>query len=348
MAKLNSQQKKLALLFTFASFSAVHECRAQEFRWYEGFIFSAASSLFFTPQLFSEYIEPQPGFRGALGYRYKRFALSAESGYTQVIGTNPLVLDISLIPLVFRLSYQQDFFKRFGFRADIGTGVMYSTVIHYVDAIAYLTEDLSTSNRQTPMMEGRLYLTFSLPANIQLYAGGGIDILSEVDGIIRLPLVQAGVSFAPFTWKRKKAPPVQTLPLPQPVFQRQIMLAHFPANIAEMFEDSYARVDEAGRVLQETDEATVTLRGYAAHFGTAGARSNISQARALHIKEYLVQQYGISEGRIRIEFYGADREPETSDGSWESYRVVELIIDTHKENNETLEDEDEGELYEEN
>ncbi|MCL2602426.1 MAG: hypothetical protein FWD91_06395, partial [Treponema sp.] len=70
----------------------------QEFRWYKGFIFSATSSLFFTPQLFSEYIKPQPGFRGALGYRYKRFALSAESGYTQVIGTNPLVLDISLIP----------------------------------------------------------------------------------------------------------------------------------------------------------------------------------------------------------------------------------------------------------
>ena len=44
---------------------------------------------------------------------------------------------------------------------------MYSTVIHYIDAIAYL-------------MEGLLCLTFTLPANIQLYAGGGGDMLSEV------------------------------------------------------------------------------------------------------------------------------------------------------------------------
>ena len=341
MARLKTNQTKLILLFAFATFSAVHECRAQDFRWYEGFIFSVASNLFFTPQLFSEYIEPQPGFRGALGYRYKRFAIFAESGYTQVIGTNPLVLDISLVPLVFRLSYQQDIFKRFGFLADIGTGVMYSTVIHYVDAIAHLTEDLTTSNRQTPMMEGRLYLTFSLPASFQLYAGGGVDVLSEVDGMIYLPLVQAGVTVAPFTWKRKKAPPVQASPpqpqppsSPPPVFQRQIMLAHFPANIAEMFEDSYERVDKAGRTLQETEEASIILRGYAALFGTSGARSSISHARAVHIKDYLVQQYGISEDRIRIEFYGADREPETSDGTWESYRIVELIIDTHKENNE--------------
>ena len=327
MANINRYQTKLAFLVTFAvvSVAQAEHCCAQDFRWYEGFILSAAGSLFYTPQLFSEYIEPQPGIRGAFGYRYRGFSLEAESGRTQVIGTNPLVLDIVIIPLVFRASYHQNLLWGLGLRADLGAGVTYSTVVHYKDAIALLTDDLLiSSDKRTPLTEARLYLTYSLPGNIQLYAGGGVDILDEVDGMIPLPLVQAGITIRPFAWKRKKPPQIQIQP---PVFQRQIMLAHFPANIAEMFEGSVPAVDEAGRLLQESAQATVTLRGYAALFGTSGARNTISRARALHIKDYLVKQYSIHEERIRIEFYGADREPETSDGSWESYRVVELIIE---------------------
>jgi len=329
VANIKLCQTKLALLVTFAAFAAIkdccaQECHAQDFRWYEGFMLSAAGSLFYTPQLFAEYIEPQVGIRGAFGYRYRGFSLEAESGRTQVIGTNPLVLDIVIIPLVFRASYHQNLLWGFGLRADLGMGTIYSTVVHYEDAIALLTDNLLTSHKQTPFTEARLYLTYSLPGNIQLYAGGGVDILDEVDGMIPLPLVQAGITIRPFAWKQKKPPQIQIQP---PVFQRQIMLAHFPANIAEMFEGSVPVVDEAARVLQEAPQTTITLRGYAALFGTSGARSNISRARAVHIKDYLVKQYGIREDRIRIEFYGADREPETSDGSWESYRVVELVIE---------------------
>jgi len=332
VAKLTLYQTKLALLVTFAVVSAAqaqHCCAqefgAQDFLWYEGFMFSAASSLFYTPKLFSEYIEPQPGIRGALGYRYGNVSLTAESGYTQVIGTNPLVLDIVIVPLVVRASYYHNLLWNFGLRADLGIGAIHSTIIHFKDAIAFLTDDLMTSRKWTPMLESRLYLTYSLPANIQLYAGGGVDILDEVDGIIPLPLIQAGITFSPFAGKRRK-PTIQA----PPVFQRQLVVTHFPANIAEMFESSFPFADEAGRLLQESEQTKVTLRGYAALFGTAGARSNISQARAVHIKNYLVKQYGINEDRIQIEFYGADREPEAFDGSWESYRVVELIIESNE------------------
>jgi len=60
VAKLNPYQTKLVLLFTFAAFAAIKDCftqefGAQDFRWYEGFMLSAAGSLFYTPQLFAEY-----------------------------------------------------------------------------------------------------------------------------------------------------------------------------------------------------------------------------------------------------------------------------------------------------
>jgi len=319
-------------------------------------LLSAASSLFYTPQLFSEYIEPQPGIRGAVGYRCRRFSVAIESGYTQVIGTNPLVLDIAIVPLVFRASYHQNLLRGLGLRADLGTGTIYSTVIHYVDSIAYLRDELSTSRARTPLTEGRLYLTYSPLANIQLYAGGGIDLLDEVDGFIPLPVLQAGVAIQPFAFRRKAAAEVQMpaplppvpVPLeadiqpppapPVPAFERQIAPVYFPPNLDVMFEEYAPVVQEAGRLLRETEQTVVTLRGYAALFGTAGARRAISQSRAVSVRDYLVQQCGISEDRIRIEFYGADRDPELSDGSWESCRVVEMIIELNEEINEENKD----------
>ncbi|MCL2381152.1 MAG: hypothetical protein FWC64_06100 [Treponema sp.] len=44
-------------------------------------------------------------------------------------------------------------------------------------------------------------------------------------------------------------------------------------------------------------------------------------------KEYLARHHGIDPARIRVEFFGADRTPETADNTWESLRAIELIIE---------------------
>jgi len=301
------------------------------------FFVSASSSIFYTPRLFSEFIEPRPGFRGALGYGRGRFSVAAESGFTQVAGTNPLVLNIDLVPVVIRAGYALPLFARFGLKADLGAGVVFSNVIHYEDVVGMLTGRRLDSRERTPVAGGRLHLTFDMPLGLRLYAGGGMDALFENDGPIPMPLVQGGVSFRPAARPRPVPAPLQPAPAPLPY--APVPLPHappplppppvavrFPPECADVYYRYMPALYGAAALLHDNPSFGLTLRGYTAPFGTAAGRAALSYARARSVMLYLTEHRLISPQRITVKHFGADEMPELADGTHESRRTVTLVI----------------------
>ena len=97
-----------------------------------------------------------------------------------------------------------------------------------------------------------------------------------------------------------------------------------------MLETYRGELDKLGELMQARPELTVTLRGYAAPFGTAGGRANLSEARARYCIDYLADNYRLDPERFDIEAFGAEKPPEFASEDWESQRCVELIINQLK------------------
>ena len=327
----------------------------------------AAGSFFHTPRLFQEFIDPRPGFRGAVGYELRRFHFALESGFTRVDGTNPLVLSIELVPVVFRAGYTLPLRWGFSLQGNIGAGVVFSGVAHYENAIAMLTGNLQTSRARTPIAGARLFLTYDLPLNLRLHLGGGLDALFESESPIPMPFIEAGVSFRPFAACRARQRPAEAraaeicqaefaicapahapayAPAPEerdipeeppapedpPIaerapIERALSAARFYPDGAILAERYRPALREAGERLRENPELRVALRGHAAPFGDRAALEALSLARALYVRDYLVSRHGICEGRITVEFFGMGGAPELADETWESRRAVELEIE---------------------
>jgi len=198
-----------ALAFFLLGCVFLPRAHAGEIRPRDSLYIYAAGSFFHTPRLFQEFIEPRPGFRGAVGYELRRFHFALESGFTRVAGTNPLVLDIELVPLAFRAGYALPLRGGFGLQGSIGAGIVFSSVTHYENAIALLTGNLQTSRARTPIAGARLFLTYDLPLNFRLHLGGGLDALFENESPIPMPLIEAGVSFRPFAACRARQRPAE-------------------------------------------------------------------------------------------------------------------------------------------
>jgi len=312
----------------------------QDRRWYESFYLYGVGSFFYTPRLFQELIEPRPGIRAAVGYELWRLHFALESGHTQVVGINPLVLNIELVPLVFRAGYTHPLFRGLGLRADLGFGTVFSEVVHYENAIGMLMGNLLTSRARTPVAGGRIFLVYTLPLNLMLHVGGGLDALFENDGPIPMPLVETGVSIRPLGFRPPRRPvapvvdilalameapaPVMDAPVPPPL--RLVLAARFPPDMAVVIERYRFVMYEAGYLLRENPELRVVLRGHAAPFGDPGFLVALSRARAEYVRDFLVLRHGIGAYRITVEYPGVEGTPELADGSWESLRVVELVI----------------------
>jgi hypothetical protein len=159
------------------------------------------------PELFEGLIKPLPGFRAALGYEYKNFRLALESGYTHIEGTNPLVLDLYLTPLVLKAGYSLPIKHGFGLQADLSCGRMFTKVTHYEDALNMVMDKKSVSSADSSLLGGRLYATWTTLRNIlKFYAGGGADFIFETGGAIAMPVFEAGVSIKPLRFvKSSKA-----------------------------------------------------------------------------------------------------------------------------------------------
>ena len=338
---------------------------AQEIRWYDVFFIETSIHQYFAPEILDKLVKPQTGFRGALGYEYRRFRAAVESGYTTVDGTNPLVLDVSLVPLVFKFGYALPIRGDFGLQADVGMGWMFSRTTHYDNALNMLMDNKKKSQTSSSLMSAKLYATYALPWKfLKIYAGGGMDILFETGGPIPLPLIEAGVSFKPLMLIRRRTAQKETvivldeivitpeetvvepeeidIELEEVVDEPEEMVAepeeedrvvlfenavYFEADSARMIERFRPILNEAGRLLRSDPDLRITLRAYAAPFGTVEGQVAVSAARAWFCVEYFMRQYGIAEERMKIEFYGAEKPPESADDTWESYRCVELIIE---------------------
>jgi flagellar motor protein MotB len=312
-------------------------------RWYEGFFIEGSMLKHSAPEILSEYIQPEPGYRGALGYEFYRFRFAVETGTTHITGTNPLLTEISLTQLIFKLGYDLPLFGFFGLRADAGLGAVFSRVSLYESAVDIILGNLKEEEGRGLLASTRFYLTISPIRFLTFYAGGGADFLFETDGVLPLPLLEMGVSLKPLAWTRpaRRERSVrnrivfesrsENIVIEETEHGRTVRLlnaVYFEANSTTMIERYRSVLNAAGERLRADPSLRITLRGYAAPFGTAESLAELSLARARICADYLSARFGVCESRINIEFFGAQRTPEVfRDATWESYRCVELIIE---------------------
>jgi outer membrane protein OmpA-like peptidoglycan-associated protein len=316
--------------------------------WHEPFFVEGAALHYAAPEMFSEMIQPATGFRAALGYEFRRFRFAAESGYTIIRGTNPFVRELRFCPLSFKLGYSLPIYGGLGLQADLSAGALFSQTAHYQDAIGLILEKEMETPASSPVAGARLYATWTVPrSSVKIYSGGGADAVFEIGGAIPLPAFEAGISLKPFALFRPKArgrgimeTKAHEKEVPEPghplsetearaeAHQKTVVAraaVYFRADSAAVIEEHRPALDEAGQLLRSDPALRVTLRGYAAPFGTEEGQAALSAARSWHCAEYLMRHYGVAEGRMNIEFYGADETP--AQDAWEYRRRVDLIIE---------------------
>ena len=298
---------------------------AEETPWYEGFYLEGSVLNYFTPDALKEWIEPELGYRGAFGYEIKNFRFTVESGFSRVVGTQPLFMErtfvpeIAFVPLVFKFGYALPIIFGFGVQADLGVGAAFSNTTRHETVLDLIQGNPREDSERSLFTSARLYLTWSPWRFLKLYAGGGGDIIFEKEGPIPLPLVEAGISFKPLAlagaiarWRQKKA---------------KINGAYFEPNSVVMVEGGLSVLDSAGRRLQDNAALKVTLVAYFAPERTAewqvqrnSGEPALSAARAEQCAEYLSETYGIAPERITIEYrLAGEKTPEL-------YRCVELVV----------------------
>jgi outer membrane protein OmpA-like peptidoglycan-associated protein len=332
--------------FIFSFFSFLPTVPAQENRWYEPFFIEGSGIQYFIPELFSGLIKPEPGVRGALGYEYRNFRFAFESGYTHIEGTNPFVLDLKFFPLTLKTGYNLPIYWGFGLQADLSCGILFSQTAHYNDVIDIFQENKNDSTAAAFLAGARLYATYTFPFEwLKLYAGGGIDAVFETDGVIPLPVIEAGISVKPFALIRPKArktesaetkveePEILQTEVPAAKTPERIVLAqravYFRADSTALVEEYRPVLDEVGQRLRANPALRITLKGYTAPTGTDEGMTALSAARSWYCVEYLMRVYGIAENRMNIEFYGADDPEELK--SWEYRRRVDIFIEQKAE-----------------
>jgi|GEM_PF-3537372 len=323
--------------------------------WQYGFFVRGSGVHYFVPAELRDLIRPNLGFRAALGYEYNRLRFMIESGYTRIIGTNPFVLDIRLIPLTANIGYELPFSHGLGLQANLGIGFLFSNILHFDTAINMLRNRLLESSGHNLFSSARLYLTYSFYSNsMKLYFGGGFDAIIENDGIIPLPVFEAAFSVRPFGLvsavrrnieRRLQAQIVRIheIPVHEIIFSsipenifveetaagrmvRLLNAVYFEANSVVMIERYRPVLHELGARLRDNPNLQVLMRAYAAPLGDAEMARVLSAARGWYCMEYLAANFGIAWNRMRTEFFGAERAPEFAGANWESFRVVEFIL----------------------
>jgi hypothetical protein len=294
-------------------------CYAQETPWYEGFYLEGSILNYFVPNVLKELVQPEIGYRGGLGYELNNFRFTVESGFSRVVGTNPLVLEIAFVPVAFKFGYAMPGVNGFGVQADLGLGAAFSHTTRYETAIDMVLNKLREDSERSLITSARLYATWSPLKFLKIYAGGGGDIIFETDGPIPLPLVEVGISLKPFALAGAVAERRQK--------KEKMNSVYFERNSVIMIESGMSVLDNAGRRLSENAALKVTLVAYYAPKNTAewqvqreSGEPALSAARAEQCAEYLRENYGIAPERIKIEYRLAGKKTP------ELYRCVALVI----------------------
>jgi outer membrane protein OmpA-like peptidoglycan-associated protein len=307
-----------ATFFTIFLVFAV-PCFPDESRWYDNFFIEGSFHQYFAPEILSEHVNPKPGFRGAFGYEYNHFRFAVESGYTNFEGTNPLVLDITIIPLTFKFGYEYPIYYGFGVQGDLLAGYTFSKVIRYPTALDVIFENLQEDNERHFLAGARIYATWTTKEKfLKIYAGGGADFIIENDGPIPLALFEAGISLKPLTLIKHSV-------------KKPVNPVYFEVNSSTMLEQYQETLDDAGKRLQGNQSLRITIRAYYAPSGTTEwqpRRTNdtpaLSAARAEQCAEYLQNNYEVNPLRIKIEYMNAGKASDET--QMEMYRCVDLII----------------------
>ena len=291
---------------------------SQEPHWSDGFFIEGSAVYYFTPDLLSELIEPKIGFRGALGYEFYNFRFALESGFSRVTGTNPLVKEISFLPLLFKFGYFFPIYSILGLQADMVIGFALSKTLRYETVVDMVMNNLREDDERSFFAGIKLYAAISPLKYLKIYIGGGVDVIFETDGPIPLPAVEAGISLKPFLMGRS----IANL---RGASKTEINGIYFRANSAAINEETLSVLDEAGQRLKENPSLRVTLRAYHAPSGTemqvhhsAGSPA-LSHARLNWCIEYLAQNYGIEAPRIK-------KENRSAGNNSALYRCVEIIV----------------------
>jgi len=305
-----------------------------------------------SPELADQYgvsggIAPYPGFRAGAGYEWKNWGFALESGYTYIKGDNPLVTDISVVPLLLKVGYAFfpfSSYEYFSLTPAAALGLVFAQVDHYLGVIDMLLEE-SIHSKNTGFMAQLGVRAGWNPVRkwgraLEVFAGFSVDGIIETGGLIPLPQIELGVLVRPFQFKPRKAAVTpedlvfshtpENIVIEEGKDGRTVRLlnaVYFEADSAVMLERFRPILDEAGRRLQANPASRITLRGYTAPFGTVEGRSALSAERARYCMDYLRREFGIARARITVENYGAEKTPAFVDANWESYRCVELIIE---------------------
>ena len=154
---------------------------------------------YFAPDQVSGLIRDEGGIRADVGYSFDlpcnlSVPVYVESGYSHLVGTNPILLDVKSVPLVLFGGLEFSLFDFFSLRASLGLGAMFSTVEHYESVLDMAKDNLSVSTGTDFLFAFRAGLGFCMVENLaSLFADFGLDLILENDGPIPLPALTVGL-----------------------------------------------------------------------------------------------------------------------------------------------------------
>ena len=174
-------------------------CFADDGPWFSKFFVQGSWNRYFAPDMAADYIMDDGGFRVGVGYSFDLpYNLSVpvyvESGYSHLVGTNPILLDVKSVPLIFFGGVDWTFMDFFKFNFSVGMGAMFSTVEHYESAYDMVKGNLTVSDGSDFLFAFRAGLGFDLVEGFAtVYATYGLDLILETDGPIPLPGLNVGL-----------------------------------------------------------------------------------------------------------------------------------------------------------
>ncbi|GHV73692.1 hypothetical protein AGMMS49940_10090 [Spirochaetia bacterium] len=303
---------------------------------------------------FWSYLKPEPAFRAALGYEWRQFAFSLESGYTHFAGIDPYrmyVEDLHLLPLLFKFGYTFLLPKGFGIQPEVGAGAILYKVYHYPTEKDWLEGSLKETFAQNLIAALRLNLVWEIyrvPV-LRLHIGGGVDMIPEAEGLFFIPAVEAGLTFKPRLPRRIPVRPVSqpmipTLPTLQAALKnvKDIAIEEVPQGIKltvwnihfidgkdQIVPADYPRlVTIANAIKQVPVSRKIQVEGHVAAEGRPGEEMDLSFWRGQVILEALSSQ-NIADKRIYFRPWGGLKplmSNATAEGRYENNRAEITLL----------------------
>lgn len=290
-----------------------------------------------------DYASPKVGFRTGIGYHFfedykNSFLISANSGWSFISGTNPLVRTLDLVPLSFFAEYNFSPIYFLSINAGSGCGVFFSSISRYKTAVDLIQNNMSNENAPLFFVHANLGTSFKLLKNsISLCLDFGIDLIPENDGPIPLPYFCVSTKFYPF--KIAKFTKVEKV-IEYPKEINSLTRVYFSENSTEIQESYQPILNYLALYLKGITEKnkkdtkkkiSIVLTGYSAPFGLENSQDEIAEERARVIMEYIRSRCGLKDDsfiiRIKTSNFDIDGLPlNVTNAHLQKYRLVEINL----------------------